>query len=159
MTAILSWTSFRTTVVWIRSAMSWALPLSRSNALDGSPSVGCLPVKLAPATLAAMLMWPTTANVNPVGCGSEGAQPDESATASEAQRDGVHAVPVALRIGAIETADDESHETNVQLDEVTKRRRVVVVHERWTREGVYHCSSWTRLHRRWAMPAANWVHL
>ena len=79
------------------------------------------------------------ANVNPVGCGSEGAQRD--VITSEAQPHGVHAVPVALRIDAIETTDDESHETNLQLDEVTEQGRVVVVHERWIRESVYHCSS------------------
>lgn len=84
------------------------------------------------------------ANANPVGCGSKGGQPDTLVTDPEAQPHGVHLVPVALYIRVtndVETADDESHATGVQLDEVTKRRRVVVVDNRWIRGTVYYCSS------------------
>ena len=84
------------------------------------------------------------ANPNPVGCGSEGGQPDELVTASEAQPHGVYPVPVALRIcimNRVETTVDEIHAIGVQLDEVTERRRVVVVDDRWTHGSVYHFSS------------------
>ena len=46
----------------------------------------------------------------------------------------MHPIPVALRIWAmnrVETADDESHAIGVQLDEVTDRRQVVVVDDRY----------------------------
>ena len=100
-------------------------------------------VKMAPATSTLMPMPMTNANMNRVDCGSKGAQPDNLVRASEAQPHGVHAVPVALRIGALNSVEsaDENHATGVQPDEMTERRRVVGVHNRWTRECVYHCSS------------------
>ena len=83
------------------------------------------------------------ANANPVGCGSEGGQPDELVIVLEAQSHCVHPAPAALRIcvmNRVEATVDEIHVIGVQLDEVTVRRRVVVV-DRWTHGSVYHFSS------------------